>query len=138
MERLLEKFNAISYASFIPDYSPHVGLQAPARLSEKAEDEQESAGILETENTERSRMQRPRLRQGRSPGSSHDKLTWSQQQQRRPGPGSGVGPGGLAEAEMSALISPRPASPLAPPCHGGSGPRQARRPPTAASVWGHQ
>lgn len=84
-------------------------------------------------------MQRPGLRQRNSPGSGNDKLTCSQQQQMRPGPRAGGSAlGVLAEPEMSGLISPRPALPLSAPRHGGSGPRQARRPPTEASVCGHK
>lgn len=72
------------------------------------------------------------------PGSRRDKPTWNRQPQTQPGPGWASGPGVSAEAETLALSPPRPASPLSAPCHCGHGPHQARRLPTAVSVWGHQ
>lgn len=85
-------------------------------------------------------MQRPGLKQRTAPWSGNDMLTWSQQQQMRPARplAGGLALGRLAEAEMSASISHRPASPLSAPCHSGSRPHQAGRPPTGASEWGHK
>lgn len=85
-------------------------------------------------------MQRPGLKQRTAPWRGNDMLTWSQQQQMRPARplAGGLALGRLAEAEMSASISHRPASPLSAPCHSGSRPHQAGRPPTGASEWGHK
>lgn len=81
--------NAIFYASFIPDHSPHRDLlkaQTPTRLSKKAEHELENTELLEKENLGRSRDAETRPKTGKLPGSSDDKLTWSRRQRVRPGP----------------------------------------------------
>lgn len=126
-ERLLEMLNGIFYTSFIPDRSSHMDLlqtRAHTRLSRlrMSKRTQES---WRRKTWREARRQRPGLRQRNSPGSSNDKLTWSQRQHMRPGPWLGACPGGLAEAEMSALISHRAASPLSAACHSGRGPHQA-------------
>lgn len=82
---------------------------------------------METEHSERRRNAEARSEAGKvpwehmtsQPGAAAAGEAW---------PGVGLGQGGLAEAEMTALISRRPASPLSAPARGTAG-------HTGLSVW---